>query len=357
MNDLNRCFQRRELDVTEISKTIESTTGDLTERYLTTNKPFGGEGKSWLVNFLKVHKEGGGKQVRVRGVDGEGRPINHLYTMHERKLKGHKQGSTYADCVKLCRQFARDCVDNLNERLDDLGKMGPTKLFRAVKWPKIKAQREKKCKEWLHGCSRLFRHKLPGFDLKAAERELRTFCAIMESHHEMESFAQGLHKFLGSVDSKRRWPNLILLWQALAVLPLSTVECERGFSRQNIIKSWVRGALCNARLGDLMQISLLKYEIEWPEALEVWRSMRRRRPVKSLKLAVAERERKGKQKEGKAVAAGIAGENEDEGEEDDDDDEVEQDLGDDQEVVEEEDNLFLSDDEDVEVYFIDKPVH
>ncbi|CAI7811106.1 unnamed protein product [Closterium sp. NIES-54] len=310
MNDLNRCFQRR-----------ETTMGDLTERY------FGGEGKSWLVNFLKVHKEGGGKQVRVRGVDGEGRPINHLYTMHERKLKGHKQGSTYADCVKLCRQFARDCVDNLNEQLDDLGKLGPTKLFRAGKWPKIKAQREKKCKEWLHGCSRLFRGIRP------------------------QSSREGAPDIL-------RWPNLILLWQALAVLPLSTVECERGFSRQNIIKSWVRGALCNARLGELMQISLLKYEIEWPEALEVWRSMRRRRPVKSLKLAVAERERKGKQKEGEAVAAGTAGENEDEGEEEEDDDEVEQDLGDDQEVVEEEDNPFLSDDEDVEeVYFIDKPVH
>ncbi|CAI7771796.1 unnamed protein product [Closterium sp. NIES-53] len=93
-----------------------------------------------------------------------------------------------------------------------------------------------------------------------------------------------------------------------------------------------------------MQISLLKYEIEWSEALEVWRSMRRSRPVKSQKLAVAERERKGKQKEGEAVAAGTAGENEDEGEE--------------EEVVEEEDNSFLSDDEDVEeVYFIDKPVH
>ncbi|CAI7916834.1 unnamed protein product, partial [Closterium sp. NIES-53] len=115
--------------------------------------------------------------------------------------------------------------------------------------------------------------------------------------------------------------------------------------------------LCNARLGELMQISLLKYEIEWLEALEVWRSMRRRRPVKGLKLAVAERERKGKQKEGEAVAAGTAGENEDEGEEEEEDDEVEQDLGDDQEVVEEEDNPFLSDDEDVvEVYFIDKPV-
>ncbi|CAI5464791.1 unnamed protein product [Closterium sp. Yama58-4] len=191
------------MDVTEIAKTIESTTGDLSERYLTTNRAFGGEGKSWLVNFLKVLKEGGGKQVRVRGVDGDGRPVNHLYTMHERKLKGHKQGSTYADCVKLCRQFARDCVDNLNDRVDDLGKLGPTKLFQAGKWPKIKAQREKKCKEWLNGCSRLFRNKLPGFDLKAAERELPTFCAIMETHHEMESFAQGLSNFLGSTDSKR----------------------------------------------------------------------------------------------------------------------------------------------------------
>ncbi|CAI5965162.1 unnamed protein product [Closterium sp. NIES-64] len=124
---------------------IESTTSDLVERYLTPEKAFGDEGKSWLVTFLKVHKEGGGKQVRVRGVDGAGRAINHLYTMHERKLKGHKHGSTYADCVKLCRKFARDCVDNLTNRLDDLGKLGPTKLFRAGKWPKIKAQREKKC--------------------------------------------------------------------------------------------------------------------------------------------------------------------------------------------------------------------
>ncbi|CAI6005374.1 unnamed protein product [Closterium sp. NIES-64] len=147
--------------------------------------------------------EEGDIPVRVRGVDGAGRPINHMYNMHERKLKGHKHGSTYADCVKLCRKFVHDCVDNLNNRLDDLGKLGPMKLFRAGKWPKIKAQREKKCKEWLNGCSRLLRNKLPGFDLKAAERELPTFCAIMEAHHEMESFTQGLSNFLGSADSKR----------------------------------------------------------------------------------------------------------------------------------------------------------
>ncbi|CAI5491872.1 unnamed protein product [Closterium sp. Naga37s-1] len=292
MNDLNRCFQKRDIDVTEIAKTIEATTADLTERYLDTDKQFGGEGKCWLVGFLKLHGHGGGKKVRVRGVDGEGRPVNHLYTMHERKLPGHKVGSGYEECVKLCRSFARDCVDNLNERLDDLGKLGPTMLFRAGKWPKIKAQREKKCREWLLGCSKLFRHKLPGFDLKAAERELPTFCAIMEAHHELESFTQGLTNILGSADSKR--------------------------------------------------------------------SMRRRRPAKSVKLAVVDRERRGKAKEGE-VEAGAAHQNDGEEDEEEEEEDVEQALGDDQELVgeeEEEDNPFLSDDEDVEeVFHIDRPVH
>ncbi|CAI5501062.1 unnamed protein product [Closterium sp. Naga37s-1] len=263
---------------------------DLTKRYLTNNKPFGGESKSGLVGFLKLHGQGGGKKVRVRGVDGEGRPVNHLYTMHDRKLSGHKCGSTYAECVKLCRMFARDCVDNLNERLDDLGKLGPTTLFRAGKWLKIKAQWERKCRVWLLGCSKIFRNKLTGFDLKAAERELPTFCAIMV-HHELESFKQCLTNILRSTDSKR--------------------------------------------------------------------SMRRRRPAKSTKLAMAERGRKGKEKEGEDEVAGTAGQNEEEeGEEEEED--VEQDLGDDQEVVgeEEDDNPFLSDDEDMEeVFHIDKPVH
>ncbi|CAI7855434.1 unnamed protein product [Closterium sp. NIES-54] len=113
---------------------------------------------------------------------------------------------------------------------------------------------------------------------------------------------------------------------------------------------------------ELIQILLLNYDIEWPDALEVWRSMRRRRPAKSMKLAVADRERRGKAKEGE-VEAGAAHQND--GEEDEEEEvDVEQalGLGDDQELVgeeeEEEDNPFLSDDEDVEeVFHIDRPVH
>ncbi|CAI6006233.1 unnamed protein product [Closterium sp. NIES-64] len=89
-----------QLDVMGIYKDVEGTTADLTEQ-------FGGKRKSWLVNFLQVHGQGRGKKVRVRSVDGEGRPINHMYTMHKRQLPGHKYDSTYVDYVKLCRSHVK----------------------------------------------------------------------------------------------------------------------------------------------------------------------------------------------------------------------------------------------------------
>ncbi|CAI7732962.1 unnamed protein product [Closterium sp. NIES-53] len=235
-------------------------------------------------------------------------------------------------------QFARNCVDNLIERLDDLRKLGPTKLFRAGKWPKIKAQRERKFREWLHGCSKFFRNKLSGFDLKAAERELPTFRAVMETHHELEFFAQGLTNILGSAASKRYRSARA---SARSLRLCACHKCFFMFDRcAPPVNRGVREGFLQAKLHQVV------------EALEVWRSMRRRRPAKSVKLAVVERGRKGKTKEGEDEA-GTAGQNEEEEED------VEQELGDDQELVgEEEDNPFLSDDEDVEeVFDFGKPVH
>ncbi|CAI7801695.1 unnamed protein product [Closterium sp. NIES-53] len=86
------------------------------------------------------------------------------------------------------------------------------------------------------------------------------------------------------------------------------------YTKQNVIKSWVRGTLCNPRLGELMQISLLKYDIDRSEALGGPRG-----PAKSAKLAVAERDRKGKAKEGEDEAENAAQNEEEEGEEEEED--------------------------------------
>ncbi|CAI7790521.1 unnamed protein product [Closterium sp. NIES-53] len=197
-------------------------------------------------------------------------------------------------------------------------------------------------------------------------------CVIYNSNLEV----QGIHTvcWLSRGDAMRRLCKvlgacIVLLWErshkvyeivtcykfqfcvfSLADILADMNDLNRCFQKRDIAKQ------------ELIQILLLNYDIEWPDALEVWRSMRRRRPAKSMKLAVADRERRGKAKEGE-VEAGAAHQND--GEEDEEEEvDVEQalGLGDDQELVgeeeEEEDNPFLSDDEDVEeVFHIDRPVH
>ncbi|GJP56551.1 hypothetical protein CLOM_g15612 [Closterium sp. NIES-68] len=165
--------------------------------------------------------------------------------------------------------------------------------------------REKKTREYLHGCSAIFDGMLPGFDLKEAEKELATWAPIMQNHHNKEGFYQGL----GNTESS------------------------------------------SARLGELMMISLLRYDINWQEALELWHA-KKRRPAKSVVFTSQERKREGKALLGEAeqdspvpdyLGDDWAEEEEEEGE---------RDGG---RAVAIEDNPFLSDDEAEDVVAVDVP--
>ncbi|GJP48214.1 hypothetical protein CLOM_g7483 [Closterium sp. NIES-68] len=212
MNELNLKFQKQEVDVTEITQDVDEAVGDLRHHYLECGGVFGaGVSGTWLSAFLTVYGRGGAKRVKVRGVDKDGQPVTHTYQMHERQIKGHVYQRNYRDCELLCAKFARGSMTNLLERLDDLLKLGPTKLFRAGKWPRLRMVRGKKTREYLHGCSAIFDDRLPGFDLKEVEKELATWAPIMQNHHNEEGFYQGLTNYLGNTESSRRWPNLMLL--------------------------------------------------------------------------------------------------------------------------------------------------
>ncbi|CAI7913187.1 unnamed protein product [Closterium sp. NIES-53] len=97
---------------------------------------------------------------------------------------------------------------------------------------------------------------------------------------------------LSSDDWSTAYPNLVRLWIAVAVLLLSTVECERGFSRQNVIKSWMRSNLCDATLGELMTVSLLDYEMEPHAIMSLWHGSKKCRPAKEVVMAQAGRAEK-----------------------------------------------------------------
>lgn len=65
----------------------------------------------------------------------------------------------------------------------------------------------------------------------------------------------------------------------LITAPVSTADCERGFSRQNLIKTDVRSCLKPTTLENLMRLSINsgKEEMDYEEAFRKWSSLKARR--------------------------------------------------------------------------------
>ena len=60
---------------------------------------------------------------------------------------------------------------------------------------------------------------------------------------------------------KTLFPQLLVLMQISSIIPMTSVDCERGFSAMNRIKTKTRNKLSNFVLDHLMRISLSKYSL------------------------------------------------------------------------------------------------
>ncbi|CAI7903185.1 unnamed protein product [Closterium sp. NIES-53] len=276
LNILNKSFQQRE---------IRRTMSHLETRYVDCGDDFGGGLSARLSPFiLKYGLDSDKPEVTVQGVDSDGRPTTHKFQLHENPSEDYPTLGTHDACVDLSTAFAETLVKNLSKKFEDLDNLVEVRLFMPDEYPPGRAERHKQCVEWLMSLVSLIRtqetdHILPGIDKLRAMKELRAFCPILAgAPNNEQSFYAGLTAMLKTSDWTTSYPNLMRLWVAVAVLPLSTVECERGFSRQNIIKSWQRGSLKDSRLEDLVTMSLLDYEPDYEVLVKIWRSYKKRRP-------------------------------------------------------------------------------
>ncbi|CAI7862710.1 unnamed protein product [Closterium sp. NIES-53] len=266
LNALNLLFQKRQVDLTAVHSQVRRTIIYMEQRYLNCGQQFGGGTSELLSAFLARHASPDCREVTVEGVDKEGQPRVHKFQLHEEAVKGYTTSSgDMQGCYTCCRSFARELVYSLELRLGDLTRLNGANLFMPRSWPRGVEARDAECKEHLHGLVHLFQAKnrdtiLPGVQKRAARAELRTFLPVLSTAPKEEQ-------------------------------PFHAVECERGFSRQNVIKSWRRSSLCNAKLGDLLAMSLLDYDMEWDKVLDIWRSTRKRRPSKRKEQATPEKER------------------------------------------------------------------
>ena len=73
------------------------------------------------------------------------------------------------------------------------------------------------------------------------------------------------------------WHGLSNLWRRVMVIPVSNAICERGFSKQNLIKSHLRTSLKLGTLDAFMRISCANIPVEnidWNAVMFVWRNMK-----------------------------------------------------------------------------------
>ncbi|XP_053372515.1 zinc finger protein 862-like [Mercenaria mercenaria] len=106
--------------------------------------------------------------------------------------------------------------------------------------------------------------------------EFQTYKRLVKGSHSDSSVVEVLCSLMKTNDL----PNMILLLKCCAVIPMTSVQCERGFSTQNRIKSKARTSMKSKTLDDLMRISEDGPELEkfdFKRALKKWKSAKVRK--------------------------------------------------------------------------------
>ncbi|CAI5527259.1 unnamed protein product [Closterium sp. Naga37s-1] len=135
LNILNRAFQHKE---------IKRTTSHIESRYVDCGDDFGGGVSELLSPFIACHGPGGNREVKVEGVDSDGRPARFTFRLHEDELEEFEGRGTHDDCVEVCTEFTEVIVHQLEHRLGDLEGMSGAKLFIPDEYPLDRVERNRR---------------------------------------------------------------------------------------------------------------------------------------------------------------------------------------------------------------------
>ena len=87
------------------------------------------------------------------------------------------------------------------------------------------------------------------------------------------------------------WPTQVSLWQAILVIPTSTLVCECGFLKHNWVKSERTTRLNLDTLDALTRVSLNGFKVElmdWNGIFETWKTATRTNKRRVLSLQEVE---------------------------------------------------------------------
>ncbi|XP_053372821.1 uncharacterized protein LOC128546379 [Mercenaria mercenaria] len=253
---LSKMYQKQDLDFTEVTPLLRSTIDCVSDLQVKKN------GQK-LTEFLdQVPSE---SQVDADGL------VTFQFQCHTIRDSSKQRD----EAVKVCDQFVTGLVKSVNVRFSDnedgsvltaLSNFFNPLVSKTCKGTDIDVVNEYLATVGVEGC----------------KDELSCFLNFAHASHDNGN---------KSVKSTRDMANLALrnkdVYPAaseaagrLLVAPVSTVECERGFSKQNLIKTCLRNSLAMSALNNLMRISIDGpglTDFDFGCAFKKWKTLKTRR--------------------------------------------------------------------------------
>ena len=140
----------------------------------------------------------------------------------------------------------------------------------------------------LTSLTRLFKPALPLEQKRDDIKKVSTYLKTEGCEEEMKSFIRLVGKKVDNghqtlqttkdvaqfaAKNEEQFPNVATAAKRLLVSPVSTIDCERGFSRQNLIKTAIRNSINTDNLENLMMISIEgpdRKEFDFSRAFNKW---------------------------------------------------------------------------------------
>ena len=184
------------------------------------------------------------------------------------------------EAEKCCKNFIETVTTNMRTRFLDAGNQeifkGFSVIFNPTLYPKsVNSEDSDYLRYGMESIKILSDHfkTLPGFDSVKAQQEFPQFkCMIIKSVCPNARSMAELCKII-ALGQSDNFPNLAILARVAMILPVSTVEVERGFSQQNLIKTRTRTRLLPQNLEMLMKIVIEGPAIEdmdFQSACKIW---------------------------------------------------------------------------------------
>jgi hypothetical protein len=257
LSTLSKIFQRKNIQISDIDPVIELTLNKIQQEFLDYNDNgellFGENMNRFLLNT----------------------PSGENCSIGEHQLMWNEDYKT--DLIVDISSFASAVTLEIQERFPDRPLLNSMKILDHANWPDNKEEIARYGEKELNILAEFY-EKEQIIEVSNICEEWFGYKAIIYANFkniEIELLIPRLFEFYYDM-----FPNIIKLLGIVFSIPFSTVECERGFSKQNLIKTDLRNSLNNETLHYLMMVGLEEKnlsEFDFTRALQIWNEQCRRR--------------------------------------------------------------------------------